>query len=136
MFVDVDDYTLLFHINGNSPYIYMSRISDQLRLPATAKIISGAILLWAVGAKSEPALTVAPVAHMDRIEVDNALSLAMEKYPDTAWLKSLEEEAEAIKKRGESWTAGASQAGLRYQNMTSGTVDTLFCGWLGVIFHA
>jgi outer membrane protein, heavy metal efflux system len=68
------------------------------------------------------------VAHQDPIEIDNALTLAkvvdltMEKFPDMAWLKSLEEEAAAIKQRGESWTAGASQAGLRYQNMTSGTV--------------
>ncbi len=68
------------------------------------------------------------VAHQDPIEIDNSLTLAklvdltMEKFPDMSWLKSLEEEATAIKQRGESWTAGASQAGLRYQNMTSGTV--------------
>jgi outer membrane protein TolC len=68
------------------------------------------------------------VAHNDPIEVDNSLTLAkvidltMEKFPDMAWLKSLEEEAVAIRQRGESWTAGASQAGLSYQNMTSGTV--------------
>jgi outer membrane protein TolC len=46
----------------------------------------------------------------------------MEKFPDMTWLNALEEEATAIKQRSESWTAGASQAGLRYQNMTSGTV--------------
>jgi outer membrane protein, heavy metal efflux system len=68
------------------------------------------------------------VAHQDPIEIDKTLSLAkvvdltMEKFPDMAWLNSLEEEAAAIRQRGESWTAGASQAGLRYQNMTSGTV--------------
>lgn len=84
-----------------------------------------AVLLIAPVAMAEPKPTV---AHNDPIEVDNSLTLAkvvdltMEKFPDMAWLKSLEEEATAIKQRGESWTAGASQAGLRYQNMTSGTV--------------
>ena len=68
------------------------------------------------------------VAHNDPIEVDNSLTLAkvvdltLDKFPDMTWLKSLEEEAEAIKQRGESWIAGIPQAGLRYQNMTSGTV--------------
>ncbi|MEQ1739831.1 MAG: TolC family protein [Methyloglobulus sp.] len=82
-------------------------------------------LLLATVAVAEPKPTV---AHNDPIEVDNSLTLAkvveltMEKFPDMAWLKSLEEEATAIKQRGESWTAGAPQAGLRYQNMTSGTV--------------
>lgn len=82
-------------------------------------------LLFATIAVAEPKPSV---AHNDPIEVDNSLTLAkvveltMEKFPDMAWLKSLEEEATAIKQRGESWTAGAPQAGLRYQNMTSGTV--------------
>ncbi len=68
------------------------------------------------------------VAHNDPIEIDKSLTLAkvidltMEKFPDMAWLKSLEEEAVAIKQRGESWTAGASQAGLRFQEATSGTL--------------
>jgi outer membrane protein, heavy metal efflux system len=68
------------------------------------------------------------VAHNDPIEIDKSLTLAkvvdltMEKFPDMAWLKSLEEEALAIKQRGESWTAGASQAGLRFQEATSGTL--------------
>ncbi len=68
------------------------------------------------------------VAHNDPIEVDNALSLAkvidqtLEKFPDMVWLQSLEEEAVAIRKRSESWTAGASQAGLRFQEATSGTL--------------
>ncbi len=82
-------------------------------------------LLIAAAAIAEPKPTV---AHNDPIEIDHSLTLAkvidltMEKFPDMAWIKSLEEEAAAIKQRGESWTAGASQAGLRYQNMTSGTV--------------
>jgi outer membrane protein TolC len=68
------------------------------------------------------------VEHHDPIEVDATLSLAkvvdltLEKYPDVTWLKSLEEEAAAIAQRGDSWTAGASQAGLRFQEATSGTL--------------
>ncbi len=68
------------------------------------------------------------VEHLDPILVDNSLTLTklvdltMEKFPDTTWLKSLEDEANAIKERGQSWTSGAYQAGFRYQNMTSGTV--------------
>ncbi|MEQ1543939.1 TolC family protein [Methyloglobulus sp.] len=83
-------------------------------------------LLIATVAAAEPKPTV---AHEDPIEIDKSLTLSkvvdltMEKFPDMAWLNSLEEEAVAIKQRGESWTAGASQAGLRYQNMTSGTVN-------------
>lgn len=82
-------------------------------------------LLFANVAVAEPKPAV---AHNDPIEVDNSLTLAkvveltMEKFPDMAWLKSLEEEATAIKQRGESWTAGASQAGLRFQEATSGTL--------------
>jgi len=68
------------------------------------------------------------VEHHDPIESDATLSLSkvidltLEKYPDTAWLKSLEEEAAAMGQRGDSWTAGASQAGLRFQEATSGTL--------------
>ncbi|WP_340123466.1 TolC family protein [Methylobacter svalbardensis] len=68
------------------------------------------------------------VDHLDPIESDATLSLAkvvdltLEKYPDASWLKSLEQEAAAIAQRGNSWTAGASQAGLRFQEATSGTL--------------
>lgn len=68
------------------------------------------------------------VEHHDPIEVDATLSLAkvvdltLEKYPDVSWLKSLEEEAAAIEQRGDSWTSGAAQAGLRFQEATSGTL--------------
>jgi len=68
------------------------------------------------------------VPHRDPIVADTTLSLAklidltLEKYPDASWLNALEEEAEALRKRGESWTAGASQAGLRFQEATSGTL--------------
>jgi cobalt-zinc-cadmium efflux system outer membrane protein len=68
------------------------------------------------------------VEHHDPIESDATLSLSkvvdltLEKYPDETWLKSLEEEAAALAQRGNSWTAGASQAGLRFQEATSGTL--------------
>lgn len=74
------------------------------------------------------AIATPNVAHIDPITVDKSLTLnkvidmTMDKFPDMAWLKSLEEEAVAIRQRGDSWVAGAPQAGLRYQNMTSGTV--------------
>ena len=68
------------------------------------------------------------VEHQDLIQSDATLSLAkvveltLEKYPDSSWLNSLEEEAAALAQRGNSWTAGASQAGLRFQEATSGTL--------------
>lgn len=68
------------------------------------------------------------VEHHDLIESDTTLSLAkvisltLEKYPDVTWLNSLEDEASALAKRGNSWTAGASQAGLRFQEASSGTL--------------
>jgi len=68
------------------------------------------------------------VDHLDPIESDTTLSLSkvidltLEKYPDVTWLNSLEEEAAAIERRGASWTAGASEAGLAFQEATSGTL--------------
>ena len=68
------------------------------------------------------------VEHHDPIESDAALSLSkvvdltLEKYPDATWLNSLEQEAAALAQRGDSWTAGASQAGVRFQEATSGTL--------------
>ncbi len=80
-----------------------------------------------------PAFADSPhiVEHHDPIEADATLSLAkvvdltLEKYPDVTWLNSLEEEAAALMQRGDSWTAGASQAGLRFQEATSGTLHYL-----------
>lgn len=77
-----------------------------------------------------PAFADSPhiVEHHDPIEVDATLSLAkvvdltLEKYPDITWLNALEQEAGAIMQRGDSWTAGASKAGLRFQEATSGTL--------------
>jgi cobalt-zinc-cadmium efflux system outer membrane protein len=68
------------------------------------------------------------VDHHDPIESDTKLSLSkvidltLEKYPDVTWLNSLEEEAAALSQRGDSWTAGASEAGLGFQEATSGTL--------------
>lgn len=68
------------------------------------------------------------VDHHDPIEIDTSLSLSkvidltLDKYPDSAWIKAMEDEAAAIEQRSQSWTAGASQAGLRFQEATSGTL--------------
>ncbi|MGZ8096786.1 MAG: TolC family protein [Methylosarcina sp.] len=68
------------------------------------------------------------VPHHDPIAVDAELSLAkvveltLEKFPDTVWLAALEEESKAILERSKSWTAGASRAGLAYQEASSGTL--------------
>jgi cobalt-zinc-cadmium efflux system outer membrane protein len=68
------------------------------------------------------------VSHHDPIEIDPALNLAkvvdltLEKFPDIAWLEAQEAEAKAILERSKSWTAGASRAGLRFQEATSGTL--------------
>ncbi|MDD5461435.1 MAG: TolC family protein [Methylococcales bacterium] len=65
------------------------------------------------------------VDHFDPIIIDKTLTLpklidlTMGKYPDTAWLTSLEEEAAAIEERSKSWTAGASQIEVGYQSMST-----------------
>ena len=67
--------------------------------------------------------TTQAVDHVDPIVIDSTLTLpklidlTMAKYPDTAWLTSLEEEAAAIEERSKSWTAGASQANIGYQTI-------------------
>jgi outer membrane protein TolC len=89
-----------------------------------------AMLLAPRPARSEaPVLPAADsartVAHLDPIEVDAGLTLpklidlTLEKYPDTAWLAALEDEAAALEERSKSWTAGASQASLGYQSMST-----------------
>jgi outer membrane protein TolC len=66
------------------------------------------------------------VAHEDPIQIDESLTLpkvvdlTLEKFPDMAWLQSLEEEAAAISLRGKSWTAGASQASYSFQEAATG----------------
>ncbi len=65
------------------------------------------------------------VDHLDPVVIDASLTLpklidlTMQKYPDTAWLNSLEEEAAAIAERSKSWTAGASQATIGYQSIST-----------------
>jgi len=78
---------------------------------------------------SAPIYFQAPVVHhSDQIEVDDHLTLtklvdhALAQYPDMNWLAALEEEAAAIRHRGESWFSGAPKAGLRFQEATSGTL--------------
>lgn len=65
------------------------------------------------------------VEHHDPMVIDAQLSLpqlvdvTLEKYPDAQWLLSLENEANAIKQRGDSWTSAASQAFYRFQEASS-----------------
>jgi cobalt-zinc-cadmium efflux system outer membrane protein len=65
------------------------------------------------------------VDHLDPVVIDTTLSLpklidlTMQKYPDTVWLDSLEEEAAAITERSKSWTAGASYASIGYQSIST-----------------
>ncbi len=71
------------------------------------------------------------VEHHDPMVVDAQLSLpqlvdlTFEKYPDAQWLASLENEVFALKQRGDSLTAGAATAGLKFQEATSGTLHYL-----------
>ncbi len=65
------------------------------------------------------------VEHHDPMVIDSQLSLAkvidltLEKYPDSQWLASLENEADALKKRGNSWFSGSAQAFYRFQEASS-----------------
>jgi outer membrane protein TolC len=74
------------------------------------------------------------VEHQDTITIDSSLSLAklidltLEKYPDANWLQSLEQEAKALQQRANSWTAGAMQANLSYEEVSSGTVHIINAG--------
>jgi outer membrane protein TolC len=70
----------------------------------------------------------APIVVDSTLTLSKLIDLTLEKYPDTTWLQSLEEEAQALQKRSDSWTAGAAQASLRYQEVTSGTVHVLDAG--------
>jgi len=71
------------------------------------------------------------VDHLDPIEsvatlsLANVVDLSVEKYPDSSWLNALEQEATALAQRGNSWTAGAAQAGLSFEEATSGTLHYL-----------
>ena len=71
------------------------------------------------------------VEHHDPMIVDSQLSLSqlvdstLEKFPDSQWLNALENEVNALRQRGNSWTSGASTAGFRYQEASSGTLHYL-----------
>lgn len=68
------------------------------------------------------------VDHYDPIEIDASMTLAqtidltLERHPDNAWLKALEEESAALEQRSQSWLAGAPSLDLFYQEATSGTL--------------
>ncbi|WP_031437329.1 TolC family protein [Methylobacter tundripaludum] len=91
------------------------------------RLLLGNVVFFATLAPSFADSTLV-VEHHDPVESDATLSLSkvvdltLEKYPDVTWLNSLEEEAAALAQRGNSWTAGASQAGLHFQEATSGTL--------------
>ena len=65
------------------------------------------------------------VEHHDPMVVDAKFSLSqlvdstLEKYPDAQWLSALENEAAAIKQRGDSWFSGSAQASYRFQEASS-----------------
>ncbi len=62
------------------------------------------------------------VPHFDLITVDPQLTLpevidlTLEKYPEGALLPALQQEAEALQRRGDSWLAGALSAVFYYRN--------------------
>ena len=66
------------------------------------------------------------VDHHDTVEIDESLTLpkvvdlTLEKFPELAWLNSLEEEAATITQRSKSWTAGASQTSYSFQEAATG----------------
>ena len=88
-------------------------------------LIRGCLPVYMLATSLGFAESTLTVAHHDPIEIDSTLTLTqvidltLEKYPDTSWLKALEEEASAIAERSQSWTAGASQAIVGYQSIAS-----------------
>ncbi len=75
---------------------------------------------------SEHATTI--VNHNDPLVADTGLSLAkvvsltLDKFPDMVWLNALEEDAKALRGKGESLIAGAADMAFRFQEATSGTL--------------
>ena len=67
------------------------------------------------------------VEHYDPIEVDPALSLSelidltLEKYPDISMIAALKQEADALRRRGDSWLAAAPSVFLYYQDDAPGS---------------
>ena len=64
----------------------------------------------------------AVVDHHDQINIDSTLSLSqvidltLEKYPDHLLTTALNQEANALQQRGNSWLAGAPNIAMRYQD--------------------
>jgi cobalt-zinc-cadmium efflux system outer membrane protein len=91
-------------------------------------LIRGCLSVYVLATSLGLADTLPIVAHRDPIEVDAGMSLAqtidltLEKHPDNAWLKALEEESAALDQRSKSWLAGAPSLGLFFQEATSGTL--------------
>jgi outer membrane protein TolC len=62
------------------------------------------------------------VDHHDRIQIDNTLTLpqvitlTLEKFPDQLLAAALNQEANALQQRGNSWLAGAPNISMRYQD--------------------
>ncbi|WAR45061.1 TolC family protein [Methylomonas rapida] len=67
------------------------------------------------------------IEHLDPIDVDPQLNLAqlleqtLEKYPDRLINEALQQEAEALKERGDSWLAGSTALVLDYADDTVGS---------------
>ena len=106
----------------------LSRKSAPRLLPVAVVLLPALLLPAPAHAQASdwnPEELPRTVEHLDPIVIDADLTLpklidlTMEKYPDTAWLSALEEEAAAIAERSKSWTAGASQASLGYQSMST-----------------
>jgi outer membrane protein TolC len=90
------------------------------------KLVSRCVFAFWLTTSLSVAESTPIVAHEDPIQIDESLTLpkvvdlTLEKFPDMAWLQSLEEEAAAISLRGKSWTAGASQASYSFQEAATG----------------
>ncbi len=67
------------------------------------------------------------VDHYDRISVDKQLTLqqvidlTLEKYPDRLFSQALQQEVDALAKRGDSWLAGASNFSVQYLDDAMGS---------------
>ncbi len=112
--------------------LYLFRKRAPRLLLGHVVFLLASLLLVSMPARSQvpaPALervdSAQAVDHLDPVVIDASLTLpklidlTLQKYPDTAWLNSLEEEASAIAERSKSWTAGASQATIGYQSIAS-----------------
>ncbi len=67
------------------------------------------------------------VEHVDEIIIDPQLSLSglvgqtLEKYPDYSLIVAMQNEANALNKRGNHWFAGATTASMYYKDDFIGT---------------